>query len=60
MKSSSHSGYSSFTCCAQNKNRTCTPVTGTWPSTMRVYQFRHLGNYRAAKIKLFPFHSQII
>ena len=40
---------SSFTR-AQDKNRTCTPVTGTWPSTMRVYQFRHLGSEAAAKI----------
>ncbi len=44
--------------CAQDKNRTCTPVTGTWPSTMRVYQFRHLGLKAGAKLKLFLYTKQ--
>src|SRR5690554_5657454 len=33
--------------CAQNKTRTCTPLTGTSPSSWRVYQFHHLGKRRA-------------
>ena len=37
---------------AQGETRTRTNKTLTWPSTMRVYQFRHLGNILKNSFKL--------
>ena len=52
-------GCMKFTCMdsvgAQNRNRTCTHEMWTWPSTMRVYQFRHLGKCPAKVINFIQF-----
>ena len=41
--------------CAQDKTRTCTPLTSTTPSKWRVYQFHHLGIISKTDAKVYTF-----